>query len=135
MSDPSQPPAPPPTRDAVQDPAPSTWLEHGGVRGFLDGRQSLVLAFWVLGVGVAVLIALAGLAIDQVLPREAFLQVLLLTTLATIATRVLAWYAIIRCRRNTSSDVFSAMALTAVAFDIVMGVFKWPAVLFALSVV
>jgi hypothetical protein len=135
MTAPSQPPAPSATQHAVQDPAPSTWLEQGGVRGFLDGRQSLALAFWVLGVGVAVFIALAGLAIDQVLPRDAFLQVLLLTTLLTIATRVFAWYAIIRCRRNTRSDIFSAMALTAVAFDIVMGVFKWPAVLFALSVV
>jgi hypothetical protein len=135
MSDPSQPPAPPPTQDAVPDPVPSPWLERGGVRGFLDGRQSLALAFWVVGVGVAACIALAGMAIDQVLRQEAFLQVLLLTTLATIATRILAWYAIIRCRRNTSSDVFSALALTAVSFDIVMGVFKWPAVLFALSVV
>jgi len=149
MSDPSQPSAPPPqdlatqdlatqgraTQDGVREPANAAWRARDGLRGFLNGKQSLALAFWVLGVGVAVLITVAGLVIDDALPREAFLQVLLATTLATILTRILAWYAIIKCRRNTSSEVFSALALTAVALDIVMGAFRWPALLFALSMI
>jgi hypothetical protein len=135
MSDPSQAPAPPLTAAGPQRPPDFAWRERGGLRGFFDGRQSLALAFWLLGVGVALLITVVGLGFDAALPRAAFIHVLLGTTLATIVTRIIAWYCILACRRNTRSEVFSALALSAVALDIVMGAFRWPALLFALSMV
>jgi hypothetical protein len=82
-------------------------------------------------VSVSLAITIAGLLIAAGVDTEAFGSLLFTTTLLTMVTRVAAWYAIVRCRRNTSSPVFTALALLAVALDMLFGVVKWPPILFA----
>jgi hypothetical protein len=133
MSDPrqpleeSQPPA-----STSSEPADLTWSQRGGWRGCFDGRQSLAVSFWLLGVGVTVLLTVSGRVIEAMLAFDTFVTVTLCTTLAIVATRILAWYSIIKCRRNTTRPVFTALALTVVSLDIVFGVFRWPAMLTAM---
>jgi hypothetical protein len=131
MSDPSPPQALPDAPDEARAPAGSTWAQRGGLRGCFDGRQSLAATFWVLGVGVSGAIMIAGLVISAGLQTEAFGVVLFSTTLLPMITRAAAWYAIVQCRHNTRSPVFTALALIAVALDMVFGTVKWPAILFA----
>jgi hypothetical protein len=137
MSDPSQPQALPTVQPSAQDdgPAPASdrWAQRGGLRGCFDGRQSLAVAFWLFGVAMSVAITIGGAALSNALGPSAFRGVLFTTTLAIIITRIAAWYAIVKCRRNTSSPIFTALALIIVAFDIVFGTVKWPAMLFAVS--
>ena len=92
----------------------------------------MAVSFWLLGVGVTVLLTVSGRLIAAALPYDAFVTVTLCTTLAIIATRILAWYSILKCRRNTSRPAFSALALVLVSLDIVFGVFRWPAMLAAM---
>lgn len=131
MSDPSQPRALSDAQPAAHAPAASSWTQRGGVRGCFDGRQSLAATFWLLGVGVAAVLMVVGLLLSAGSQAESFGGVLFTTTLLTLITRAAAWYAIVQCRRNTSSPAFTAMALIAVALDMVYGSVKWPSILFA----
>ena len=113
----------------------SPWSQRGGWRGCFDGRQGLAASFWILGVGVTALLTVAETLITFGLPMESFRTVPLVTTLAIIATRIIAWYSILKCRRNTRSPVFTALALMIVSLDIVFGVFRWPAMIAAMIMV
>jgi hypothetical protein len=134
MSDPSQPQVLPGAQADAPAPASSTWTQRGGLRGCFDGRQHLALTFWLLGVAASVLISIAGNALANGLPYEAFRGVSLATAIVVGGARIAAWYAIIRCRHNTRSAVFTALALSAVGIDIVRGAFKLPTMLFAFSI-
>jgi hypothetical protein len=133
MSDPSQPQALPDAQDAAPAPPSSSWTQRGGLRGCFDGRQSLALTFWFLGVAVSAAIFIGGATLSNVLQADAFRSVLFATTLAIMIARIAAWYAIVKCRRNTRSPVFTALALISVAFDIVFSTVRWPAKLLAVS--
>jgi hypothetical protein len=136
MSDPRQPlEESQPAASAPAKPSDLAWSQRGGWRGCFDGRQSLAASFWLLGVGVSVLLTVSGRLVADALPFDAFRTVTLLTTLAIIATRVFAWYSIIKCRRNTAHPVFTALALILVSLDIVFGVFRWPAMIAAMIMV
>lgn len=134
MSDPSQPRALPSAPDDGPAPASSTWTQRGGLRGCFDGRQGLALTFWLLGVGLSVAITLVGNILANVLSYDAFRGVTLATAILVGGARIAAWYAIIRCRHNTRSAVFTALALSVVGIDLVLGAFRLPAILFAFSI-
>jgi hypothetical protein len=106
-----------------------SWRELDGLRGCFTGRQTLGRPFWLLGVGATVLITVTGSLASKLLGFQYFLDVLTATTVLLACSRACAWYCIVKCRRNTSSELFTALALMIVVVDIVYGLMKWPTIL------
>lgn len=89
----------------------------GGLLGFLKGTQPLSTAFWLIGLVPAILIFLIMVFVlqSQTLNFETFL---LYSFLFVGVHRLFAWTSIIRCHKNSTSSLFSTLAIIVVVVDI-----------------
>ena len=94
----------------------------GGFMGFIRGTQSLAAAFWGVGVMPAIILMLAAVAIAG---SPYFLELILALTIVAVLTRVVAWYSIFKCRKNTSSEAYTIIALIVVGLDIIHKAVMW----------
>lgn len=94
----------------------------GGFMGFIRGTQSLASAFWGVGVVPAIILLLVGVALAGSLH---FLELLLALTTVIVFARVFAWYSIFKCRKNTSSEAYTILALIVVGLDILHKAIVW----------
>ena len=94
----------------------------GGFMGFMRGTQSLANAFWGVGVMPAIILLFAAAAIAG---SPHFLELILALTIVTVFVRVFAWYSIFKCRKNTSSEAYTIIALIVVGLDIIHKAVMW----------
>jgi hypothetical protein len=102
------------------------WRERDGLLGLFNGRQSLALAFWGLGVCASLIMTVVFMPPSLLRNGHNEKAIMAWGIVSIAVTRMCAWYAIIRCRRNTTSELLSALALVAVALDMVFGLITWP---------
>ncbi len=99
----------------------------GGFIGFFKGSQSLAAAFWLLGVAPAV-IALFIVSIVNQFTYLSFAKLMLLTFALTIPFRLLGWFTIFRCIKNTKNAIWSFLVAVILVLDILHKLVFWPMV-------
>ena len=102
----------------------------GGFMGFIRGTQSLAAAFWGVGVMPALILFFAAMATAG---SDHFLVYIIAVSVVTIIVRIFAWYSIIKCRKNTSNEAYTILALVIVGLDMAHKLLIWT-VFFAISI-
>lgn len=99
----------------------------GSLLGFFKGTQSLASAFWLLGVVPAITALLAVMMIKQIIDPS-FAKLMLITFCLTIPFRLVAWFSVFRCIKNTNHAMWSGLAGVIVVVDILHKAIFWPIV-------
>lgn len=102
-----------------------SWRERGGFGGFFSGRQSLALSYWFLGVTMSVVLTAAAYLTAQIVGNRGG-RVMMYGVGLVAFSRMISWYAVLKCRRNTSSELWTAAALITILVDVVYGFLTWP---------
>ena len=99
----------------------------GGFIGFFKGTQSLAAAFWLLGVTPAVIVLFFISVLNQS-TYLSFAKLMLLTFAVTIPFRLLGWFTIFRCIKNTKNAIWSFLVAVILILDILHKLVFWPMV-------
>ena len=111
----------------------SPWSDRGGIRGAMRGTHSLGYSYWMIGIVMPAGLLFLSFIVAKLIPHSYSDKVMFLGFAMVALMRVVSWYCVFKCRRNTVHGAYKGLALMSVITDVNLGFIKWPILWFMVA--